>query len=183
MENTQFRLDESKFFLERMKENKEKLPEFEYYLSAYTSSARSILWIMKSEYNKINEWEKWYDEKVVSDEQKKLLDGIVKMRNRSLKQRPLKLRQYITVGDDKNFCDFVEVMRKYNGKKVKIKIEHKNSGGKFDLIEKEGETNVSGILRVMKTVEEFKNKDIIDVCEEYDVWLTGIVSECIEMFG
>jgi hypothetical protein len=97
VENTEFRLNESKFFLGKLKENKEKTLEFEYYLDAYVSSARSVLWIMKSEYSKLNEWNKWYEEKDPNEEQKKLLKGIVDMRNRTLKQRPLKVKKYASI--------------------------------------------------------------------------------------
>ncbi|WP_050607249.1 hypothetical protein [Clostridium niameyense] len=186
MENTEFRLNESKFFLKRMKENKEKSPEFEYYLNAYVSSARSVLWIMKSEYSKLKEWGKWYDNKGVSQEQKKLLDGIVKMRNRSLKQRPLKVRKYATIGDDKSFCDIDEVFKKFIGKRVNIKIEPiedlKNLKG-FNIYNDNNHTEVTGKLKISTTVEEFKNEDIINICEEYDVWLSNITSECINIFG
>lgn len=186
MEDTKFRLNESKFFLERMKESEEKSTEFEYYLNAYVSSARSILWIMKSEYSKLSEWKSWYDEKVVSDEQKKLLDGIVKMRNRSLKQKPLKVREYITIGDDKNYLDFNNLLRKYIGKKVSFKIEELdkfNEANGFTFNERDGETTVTGKLKISKTVEEFKDKDIINICEEYDTWLTSVVNECINTFS
>lgn len=182
MQDTEFRLNESKFFLKTMKENEEKKPEFEYYLDAYISSARSVLWIMNSEYCKLKEWKKWYDEKGVNNEQKKLLDGIVKMRNRSLKQRPLKVRKYTTVGDGKNFCDIEEVMRKYLGKEITLEIKEIEKPENYSFYEDENSTVVSGVLKISTTVEEFKDKDIIDICEEYDSWLTDVVSECIRKF-
>ncbi|MCW6124219.1 hypothetical protein [Clostridium sporogenes] len=183
MENTEFRLNESKFFLEGMKENKEKSPEFEYYLNAYISSARSVLWIMKNEYCKLKEWKKWYDDKDVNQEQKKLLEGIVKMRNRSLKQRPLKVKEYITIGDDKNFCDIGEVFKKFIGKRVNVEIKQIEDLKKFNISEDRNYTEVIGKLRISTTVEEFKNKDIINICTEYDTWLSNIVNECINIFG
>lgn len=182
MENTEFRLNESKFFLERMKDSKDKSPEFEYHLNAYISSSRSVIWIMNSEYSKVNGWKKWYEDKGVSEEQKKLLDGIVKMRNRSVKQKPLKVTTYITIGDDKNFCDINDVARRFVGKKVSIEIMEEKRDG-FNFYEDKNRVEVSGELKISTTVEEFKNKDIFDICIEYDAWLSIIVNECVSIFG
>jgi len=185
MENTEFRLNESKFFLERMKDSKEdKSLEFEYHLNAYISSSRSVIWIMNSEYSKVNGWKKWNEDKGVSEELKKLLDGIVKMRNRSLKQKPLKVTTYTTIGDDKNFCDINDVFKRFVGKKVAIEIETmKEKRNEFNFYEDANRVEVSGKLKSSTTVEEFKNKDIIDICIEYDAWLSIIVNECVSIFG
>ena len=53
-----------------MKDSKDKSLEFEYYLNAYSSSSRSVIRIMNSEYSKVNGWKKWYEDKAVSEEQK-----------------------------------------------------------------------------------------------------------------
>lgn len=182
MENTEFKLNESKFFLEKMKESKDEKIEFEYYLNAYINSSRSVLWIMKSEYSKINGWKKWYEDKD-DEEQKNILDGIVKMRNRSIKQSPLKVTTYYTIGDDKKFYDIKEAFRKFDGRKVDISIKPlEEKVEEFKMYEDNNKLEISGKFNISTTVEEFKYKDIIDICEEYDTWLSNIVNECINIF-
>jgi hypothetical protein len=120
---------------------------------------------------------------VIVKEQKKLLKGIVDMRNRTLKQRPLKVKKYATVGDDKNFCDIYEVFDRYIGEKINLTIEAMDEDPGFSVREDNDETQITGKLKISTTVEEFKNKDIIDICAEYDEWLSSIVNECIKLFG
>ncbi|MDF2503067.1 hypothetical protein [Clostridium sp.] len=184
MENTEFRLNESKFLLEKMKESKSKSPDFDYYLNAYISSSRSVIWIMKNEYSNINGWKKWYECKGLSKEQEILLKGIVEIRNSSIKQKPLKVGTYITINDNEESYDIKELLSDYNGKKMKFKFEiQEEELDHVNIIKDTNHFSISGKLKIASTVEKFKNKDIIDVCMEYDNWLTDIVYECTKIFG
>lgn len=88
------KLNEAEFFLNNLKKHKNIFPEFDYYLNAFVSSARSILWIMKFEYGSNNKWRDWYNNKTTSESEDILLRGIKNMRNRSIKQAPLKTKKY-----------------------------------------------------------------------------------------
>jgi hypothetical protein len=68
---TRIKYHEAEFFLakldssyyedvRRMFKKSRKPPVFHYYLSAFLSAARSITWIMRSEYRLISGWEEWY---------------------------------------------------------------------------------------------------------------------------
>jgi hypothetical protein len=59
MTGTKLKVNEAKFFLEKMKESFQKQPDFDYYLSAFISSSRSVLWVMRCEFSKIHGWEEW----------------------------------------------------------------------------------------------------------------------------
>lgn len=57
--NTRHKLNEADFFLCELERNYLNYPDFEYFLSAFISSARAVLWIMESEYNSIKAWRTW----------------------------------------------------------------------------------------------------------------------------
>lgn len=59
MGKTTVKLDEAEFFLKQIEENLEH-PTFDDYLGAFISSARSVLWVMRSEYRISADWEPWY---------------------------------------------------------------------------------------------------------------------------
>lgn len=39
------------------------------------------------------------------------------------------------------------------------------------------------MLNIYDTVEEFKDSNIIDRCEEYFLWLKSLVEECTRLFN
>ena len=164
MKHTQFVLDETQFFLSKMEENQESFPDFNYYLNAYISAARSVLWIMKNEYCKVSGWLEWYDSTEVDHDKKLLLKGIVEMRNRSLKKAPLQIKQEYIIGD----------------KEVSYNIYDSKRAGR---ISDDNTLVLKGTINKINSVQEFKNKDILDVCRQYFDWLNQIVKVCIKQFG
>ena len=50
---TKHKLEEAKFFLEQLRANYGKLKKFDYFLSAFISSARSVTWVMRNEYSSV----------------------------------------------------------------------------------------------------------------------------------
>ncbi|RHR21780.1 hypothetical protein DWX43_23515 [Clostridium sp. AF19-22AC] len=118
MKNTESRLGEARFFFNKMKESENVFPEFNYYLNAFISSSRSVLWIMNAEYNKIEGWHKWYADKEPDELTKIMLKGIVDARNRSLKKEPLYANKYITLGDDQCYTDLMEILESLVGREL-----------------------------------------------------------------
>ena len=74
MSRTRAKLNEARFFLgelertyyeyverlELLSKNNPEPPVCQYYLSAFISSARSVMWVMRSEYQNLGGWEEWY---------------------------------------------------------------------------------------------------------------------------
>jgi len=182
LKSTQFVLNETEFFFNKLKETKELFPCFDYYLNAYISSARSVLWIMKSEYGKIDGWQEWYNNTEVDCDKKILLKGIVDMRNRSVKKNPLQIRQEYIIGDGINSYNIYDEMLPFIGKRIHLTI--KQIGKKQASTITNNKTLVlKGTINKIHTVEEFKNKDIIEVCQQYLDWLKEIVNTCMKKFG
>ncbi len=182
MKSTEFVLNEVEFFLNKLEETKELFPDFDYYLNAFISSARSVLWIMKNEYGKIEGWQEWYDNTDVDSDKKILLSGIVDMRNRSLKKKPLQVKTEFIIGDAINSFNIYDEMMPFAGKKINLTIEQgeKKQASKIT----DGNTlTFHGTINEIHSVEEFKNKDVLEICQQYCDWLKKIVTTCIDKFG
>lgn len=96
MGRTRQKLDEAAFFLEKVREyyfdvlgEDEESRPFLYYLSAFVSAARSVAWVMRSEYSNSDGWEVWYQARQPELEDRALLRQFRDMRNRSEKSGPL----------------------------------------------------------------------------------------------
>lgn len=189
MKNTEQKLNESNFFLDKLKQTQGKHPEFDYYLNAYVSSARSVLWIMKSEYNSIPNWQEWYNNKETTPDEDKLLKGIVDMRNRSLKIEPLHTNEIPLICTSTNKIDLYSELHDFLGDgKHKVELNISTYDTKIPKEEegiKKTTTSItfSGKLSMVESVSEFRTFNIYDKCNEYFEWLKNIVDECIKNFG
>jgi hypothetical protein len=47
---TGFKLEEARFFLAHLEKHWRHVPQYEFYLSAFISAARSVTWVMRYEY-------------------------------------------------------------------------------------------------------------------------------------
>ncbi|MFD2046402.1 hypothetical protein ACFSTA_18830 [Ornithinibacillus salinisoli] len=182
------KLNEAEFFLNKLKEHKNVIPEFDYFLNAFVSSARAVLWIMNYEYDSNNKWKNWYNEKSTSESEDILLRGITNMRNRSLKQAPLKTKKYHIMNLGTETVDIYEEIKKFvdkhgKDKEYDIVIKQHDNIENRKILRSENELTIHGRLNIHDTVEEFKGSNIIDKCEEYFLWLKSLVEECTSMFN
>lgn len=108
MWRTQHKLAEARFFLEKLDEHYYSDLEqmlagepvqsvFSYYLSAFLSSARSVTWIMRSEYGKLPGWEKWFTGQQLAEPDLALLRIFNELRVRSEKVAPVKPGRHLAV--------------------------------------------------------------------------------------
>ena len=89
---TQYKLEEAKFFLLLLEQNWRHFPHVDYFLSAFVPAARSVTWVMRSEYGKVPGWEQWFDAKKPSSKARELLKRMNEVRVRATKSVPLKTR-------------------------------------------------------------------------------------------
>jgi hypothetical protein len=199
MNRTRGKLEEARFFLgelertyyehveelERLASGNHKPPVCQYYLSAFISSARSVMWVMRSEYQAAESWEEWYQSKKPNSDDKELLGTINAVRVRSEKQAPLNLGYNIAFNDVSMASDKTELdeskptwRRKQYHLKVHRVIEDGEEVEEMDrVIEFKGE-----ISSFFWAIEEFPNKDILAVCKKYFTLLEDMVGECEERF-
>jgi hypothetical protein len=82
---TEHKLREALFFLSQLKKAHPFYQNFNFYLSAFISAARSVTWIMRSECGHIPGWEAWYNSKTPSAADLDLMAKLTTIRNESQK--------------------------------------------------------------------------------------------------
>ena len=174
MKKTTQKLSESKFFLDKMKESYMKHDEFDYYFSAFISACRSVLWVLKAECKKNEEWLAWYEAKEPTKEEALFLKQSNEMRVRSEKHTPLKPDLMSTmVLDPTNLSpEVMELIR--NGEIDKLDIQFHTS--EEDVPEDRVYVPIVA-SEEYKQVNEFEGEDVLSVCEKYYQLVHGVVSE------
>ena len=168
------KFNEAAFFLEELKKHY-KGKEFFYYLSAYMSAARSVLWIMKSEFQRIPGWQVWYDRRETTESEDEFLKKIADIRNDLVKRSPQGLQMLME-------C----TINKEDAAKSQDLIQKLLSGGRIvDVGEmKDPSTGVPVTIdKVFFSHENFPNEDILAVCKKYLAWLAGHLEACLAAFG
>ncbi len=180
------KLDEAKFFLEQLHKHYSHIKTFDYYLSAFISAARSVLWIMKQEYGERADWKDWYDKKKLSDEEERLFKQINDLRVRTTKIKPIRTELSMNVViDATNLSEEIrEKILKLPGRKFAAYVDKPNEEGKQTTTFEIDEVKVTGIIEnSSRTIKEMPDKNILAVCDEYYSVLKGIVEECLQKLG
>lgn len=96
MTSTERKLDEAKYFYRRLNIDD---PYFDYNLSAFLNAARSITWVMRHEFHKVEGWNKWFQEYNVTTQGKQLLTEINDLRIEATKKAGLKTNLFFLQTD------------------------------------------------------------------------------------
>jgi hypothetical protein len=186
-DKTRRKLDEAKFFLDQLQPNYGKAKKFDFYLSAYISAARSVLWIMKAEYGRVPGWKSWYASQKPNSEERALLKGTNELRTRTTKREPLSTLASITLEGIKLSPEQAESFRSHmtraKGKKLPIRIS--GTAGNFLLeIQIDGEwiSYQGAEMLATRQLPEFPQKNILDVCNRYYDAIARVVAKCAEQF-
>lgn len=175
--NTRRRLNEAEFFLEKMVESHlgEAPVEFDYYLSAFLSSARAVLWVMRAEFGRVSGWEPWF--KSLEPQDPSLLDGITEMRNRSEKRGPVVSTETLVLTFEGLKSPPNEIWQREN--KFFITIETTSPDGVTTTsVEEVRPVTPFKCEDIFRSVDEFPLQDILKVGRDYWSWLKSIVEEC-----
>jgi hypothetical protein len=190
MSETRRKLDEARFFLDLMEKHYLEVPGFSYYLSAFISAARSVLWVMRAEHAPIDGWEAWFDSKNVDPELETFLSRINDLRIRSVKRgTPVTSAKVELSIRRENFTPELErFLKDHVGQMCRVSLsgppqEHPPPPAPTTV--EEGGFSVPGVklADVYRVVEEFPEEDVLKVAQRYYVWLEGLVSECEGRFG
>ncbi len=185
MSETMYKLNEAKFFWKKMNEEYKSDPVFTYYLSAFISAARSITWVMRSEYVHIDEWETWFDSKDATKEEMILLKKMNDMRIRTTKTNTLHTgtRALFDVKKEDITDDVKEFMKRLDRKKVTFTIEVNEDDSSVAKLNNDGVTITGKITNVFRKISDFPEDDILKVCRVYLDTLEKLVVECDSEFG
>jgi hypothetical protein len=183
---TETKLEEARFFLDRLEESHTELPDSQYYLSAFVSSARSVLWIMRAEFCRVPGWETWYDNRESGLQDEGFLKRFNDLRVRSTKVEPVRpSSQTLFILQDGALTPAVrEYLSAYGDKKHRFILERVADSEVDEPVVEDGRISLPlQSVRRLLVVDEFPGQDILRICREYMNWLGEIVAECCTRFG
>ena len=187
MSKTIDKLGEAGFFLQQMETSYLEYPAFDYFCSAFISSARSVLWIMRSEYHDVEGWESWYTSLKPSSEEQALLKRVNAARVRTEKQSPLqtKFRVSIWIPKEQATDEIRQELERYTGQTLKVSVSELDSEDEaIDFSTNDARISFLGqVEEVYRVLDELGDEDILDVGKEYYSTLSEIVAECERRFG
>ena len=184
MNETRSKLAEAGFFLGLMEKHYHDDPAFDYVLSAFVSAARSVTWVMNSEYVHLEQWTKWYASKTPSADEPGFLKKINDLRVRAVKRATPASAVMVELSVPTE-CMTREVecyLRDSVGRRIHVSLV----GSQRDPVDHAGAT-VTGqgltltgakLSAVYRAVEEFPEQDILAVARRYYDWLAALVAEC-----
>lgn len=181
---TRHKLAEAQFFLDQLKLNHGKLKKFDYFLSAFISSARSVFWVMKSEYKHVSGWEAWHKITHPTQEEDALLKGTNAIRIRTEKHGSLKTAPTFAIQVRKEDEErFRESLSKSKGRKVSLKLSGTNKDCVVEMnIDGEQIVFPATEVRMDRKLDEFPDRSILEVCQRYYDTIARIVDECGRKF-
>lgn len=173
---SQEKLEEAKFFLNNLEKNSNRIPDKDYYLSAFISSSRSISWIMKAEFGNYLWWPDWKAKKDNSDDTKTLFKNINDLRIRAEKISPLHTGDWLEFKIPPEYVTD-EIIRKFESIKGK--------SGILSVFDSPPENCLDAVPYIgmeykKSNVTEIDSDKLLSTCREYLAILEKLVNECIE---
>jgi hypothetical protein len=177
-------IDEAEYFYQRMELVLQKPKEFRHNLNAFISRSRAITWVLKKEFSGNKRFIDWYSEKEKAMREDELMTFFVKLRNISLKEKPIQPHastfiRHIEVSTSKGRGFAITK----DGEPVWIE---KNAEGKEKTIH--AEEFDSEIIKAYyfadpKPPKLFENLQVVDLCGLYLKALKSLVEEALENFA
>jgi hypothetical protein len=180
MTNTERKLNEARYFFTLLDIND---PYFDYILSAFLNAARSIGWVMRHEYNKVEGWEEWFNHYYLSEDAKHLLKKINELRIEATKKAGVKTDFFFfqtdLFVDEKYYPELKKIKDLEDGEYLlSIVPTSEDEPKKIDdaVIHFEGEINRDK-RPYIDNREKLQGK-----CAEYLKLMTEVVTKCSKRF-
>ena len=182
MSRTSRKLDEARFFLQKLRASVDEPTEFDFYFSAFVSSARSVTWVLRAEYKDYPGWLNWYKDKKPESTEERLLNKMNTLRVRSEKFNPLTTRAAIVMNipPEDVTPDIRELLAKGIGKRFRAWVYEIPEDGTTSPLPDipEGATIIKSTLEgFQRHVPELGDQDVLVACELYFSSLENLVSE------
>lgn len=181
---TKYKLEEAKFFLLALEQNWRHFPHVDYFLSAFVSAARSVTWVMRSEYGHKPSWIEWFEAKKPSSGTRELMKRMNDVRVRATKSIPVKTRTTtkVTIPPDQITPELEQFLQR--GAVGQIRLEPTDPTNTEALVMLGN--RVLGRAKIEEAIHElpeFQGRDAKDVCREYLQELEALCAECEAKFG
>ena len=182
MSRTRRKLTEAQFFLRKLEDALAEHPDFDYFFSAFVSSARSVTWVMKAEYKECPGWLAWYENKKPGETEQLLLAQMNDLRVQSEKFQPLETRVAIVMDFPPEAVtpELREFLDAGVGKRFRTWIYEVPDEGpaKLPTDVPEGASVFVGSLQgVVRHVPELNDQDVLSACKAYVATLELLVAE------
>ena len=179
MTNTERKYQEAKYFFERLDIDE---TYFDFNLSAFLNAARSITWVMRYEFNKVEGWEKWFQEYYLSEKGEKLLKEINNLRVEATKKTGIKTNFFFLQTDflvDERYFPEVEKIKTLEDGEYILSIEPISSESKDseDVL-----INFAGTIDRINKPYDAARITLKERCEEYLIMMEEVVKNCISYF-
>ena len=179
MTDTERKYYEARYFFQKLDIDD---PYFDFNLSAFLNAARSVMWVMRHEFNKIDGWENWFQEYYLPQEQHQLLKEINDLRIESTKKSGIKtdffFLQTDMFVDEKYYPELDRINQLEDGEYI-LSIEPLPAD---ETNIRKGEINFVGeINRERRQFDDNRSK-LKGKCEEYLKLIDIIINACLEKF-
>ena len=185
MNNTQEKMVEAKYFLERMIEFQTARIPFKHNLSAFLSAFRSVTFFMQKEYSGDESFKLWYSTKQKEFDTNEKMDLLNKKRVMTFHHVPLDIHSDIHVSvHEKAFASDESFAQLFHADGTIKKEEHiiiNEEPAIIEQVDSQSETIIDN--KCLWYFNDYPNSDVITVCEEGTIYLTAIVLECITTFS
>jgi hypothetical protein len=182
---TQYKLEEAKFFLQLLEENWRHAPHFDYFLSAFVSAARSVTWVMRSEYGgRFPDWDSWFESKKPTSSTRDLLRRMNDLRVRATKSDPLRTLTTAQVMVDLTTAtpDFDDWLARGSPGKVRLEPANESNTEAYVVVDSQ-RLAIARIDQAAHELPEFQGQDVRPFCQSYLAELEALCSECVSKFG
>ena len=176
MTGTRDKLNETKYFFNRMDIVHRDSDAFRYEFTAFLSAARSVTQIMQNEYSKEPGFARWYSQK--QDEMRKnpVLKYLHEQRRLSFHVRPAKTTSTINLEVHETICVTESValfLEGTGGITKQVTVQHPVFGS-----DSQGTSKIG----ILYSFDDFPGKNVMQICQEDLIELENLVNECEQRF-
>lgn len=182
MTNTERKLDEARYFLNKLNPN---YVYFDYILSAYLNASRSTAWIMRNEFHNINGWEKWFNSCKISEKESILLKRINELRILSAKKSGIKTEFFFAdhiIPDEKYYPIIEKMFNDLEGEEVVVTISDNFDKEDAQSPSYKKSYKIRGKVKMDKEKSDLSRESLENLCKNYFMFLEKQVQDCISKF-
>jgi len=177
--DTRQKLLEVNYFLEQMKNTQSSRDAFKYNLSAFLSAARSVTFVMQSEFRRVSGFNDWYSQKQVETEGDDLMKFLKDKRNITVKQEPVRPRALVSVTNNEPPIIINDHMS-FVIKRASGTVERSESIPPRPQPQPKAQAQTT--VEWLWYFVELPDKDVVSVCAEHVTKLESLVTECESRF-
>ena len=168
-----------------MDSNCKSFPDFDYYVSAFISAARSVTWIMKSEYKEKAGWEEWYKSRKPRNVDDEFLKAMNELRVRSVKTTPVQtnIRVTLDIPPEEVTPQLREYFESLKPGQIAQFVLGKKEDVKDGLLENREVLAFGETVNTTMYVDGFPQHDVREMGHSYLDELDGLLHECEARFA